>query len=123
MAVEQRQLVNSGGADAIEAAGAEPQRDAYPNGRGAVTPRAVIIGLVCALFLCAVTPYNDFKVAATYIAGTQFPIGALFVLFFLATAVNVGLRRFAPRFVFRPGELVTVWTLIAVASGLPSVRA
>jgi hypothetical protein len=87
--------------------------------RRAVTPRAVGIGLVCAAFLCAITPYNDFKIAATYIAGTQFPIGALFVLFILATLVNIVLRRFAPQLTFHPGELITVWTLIAVASGLP----
>jgi len=85
-----------------------------------VTPRAVLIGLVCAVFLCALTPYNDFKIAATYIAGTQFPIGSLFVLFVLSAVVNVVLRRFIPRHAFRPGELITVWTLITVASGLPS---
>jgi hypothetical protein len=86
----------------------------------AVTGRAVFIGLVCAAFLCVVTPYNDFKIAATYIAGTQFPIGALFVLFLLAFAVNGLLRKVAPRRVFSSGELLTVWTLILVASGLPS---
>lgn len=85
-----------------------------------MTGRAVAIGLLCAGFLCAITPYNDFKVAATYIAGTQFPIGALFVLFVLAFAVNTLLRRIAPRKVFSSGELLTVWTLILVASGLPS---
>lgn len=73
-----------------------------------------------AAFFCAVTPYNDFKIAATYIAGTQFPIGAVFVLFVLAFAVNGGLRRFAPRLVFSRGELLTIWTLILVASGIPS---
>ncbi len=85
-----------------------------------MTGRAVFIGLICAAFLCAVTPYNDFKVAATYIAGTQFPIGALFVLFVLAFAINGLLRRVAPKAVFQRGELLTIWTLILVASGLPS---
>jgi hypothetical protein len=86
----------------------------------AVTLRAVLIGIVCAMFFCAVTPYNDFKIAATYIAGTQFPIGALFVLLFLVGVVNVALRKWAPGKAFRRGELLTVWTLILVASGLPS---
>ncbi|MBC8102467.1 MAG: hypothetical protein H7Z41_07745, partial [Cytophagales bacterium] len=36
--------------------------------RQGVTPRAVMIGLFFAAALCAFTPYNDFKVAATYIA-------------------------------------------------------
>jgi hypothetical protein len=86
----------------------------------AVTPRALAIGIVCAAALCAFTPYNDFKVAATYIAGTQFPIGAIFVLLFLALVVNSLLRRLRLAAVFTPGELLTIWGLITVASGLPS---
>jgi hypothetical protein len=86
----------------------------------AVTLRAVSIGILCAALLCALTPYNDFKVAATFIAGTQFPIGAICVLFFLVAVVNVGLRKFAPKRAFTRGELLTIWSLILVASGLPS---
>jgi len=88
-------------------------------GNTAVTPRAVIIGLVFALFFCAFTPYNDFKIAATYISGTQFPVGALFVLL-LFTLLNAALHRWSPRRAFRSGELITIWTMILVASGLPS---
>ena len=94
---------------------AEPAR--APSG---VTLRAVLIGTIFALLLCAFTPYNDFKIAATYIAGTQFPIGAVFVELLLVGIVNVVLRRFAPRSAFNKGELLTVWSLILVASGLPS---
>lgn len=86
----------------------------------AVTLRAVLIGIAFAIFFSAVTPYNDFKIAATYIAGTQFPIGALFVLFVFAFAINGLLRMVAPRQVFQRGELLTIWTLILVASGIPS---
>ena len=92
---------------------------ALPQKQG-VTPRAVAIGLFFAAALCAFTPYNDFAVAATYISGNQFPIGALFILFFFALAVNGFLRRFMPSRVFRPAELLTIWTLILVASGIPS---
>lgn len=85
-----------------------------------VTFRAVLIGILCAFFLCAFTPYNDFKIGATYIAGTQFPIGAVFVELFLVGIVNVFYRKFSPRSAFHKGELLTVWSLILVASGLPS---
>jgi hypothetical protein len=85
-----------------------------------VSARAIAIGVACAALLCAFTPYNDFKVAATYIAGNQFPIGAIFVLFLLATVVNAVLRRVRPRTAFTQAELLTIWTLILVASGLPS---
>lgn len=89
----------------------------YPR---AVTRRAVTLGLVCAAMFCAVTPYNDFKVGATYLAGNQFPVSALFVLLFLVLVVNVVLRKVRPDWVFARGELLTIWTLILVASGLPS---
>jgi hypothetical protein len=110
----------AGGPEAAHDGAAASAPPAAAAGNRAVTPRAVLIGLVCAAALCAFTPYNDFKVAATYIAGTQFPIGAIFVLLFLVTAVNVPLRRFRPAAAFRRGELLTIWVLIAVASGLPS---
>jgi hypothetical protein len=70
--------------------------------------------------LCAVTPYNDYKVGATYLAGHQFPVGALFVLFLLAALANPLLRAVRPRWAFARGEMLTVWTLVLVASGLPS---
>lgn len=85
-----------------------------------VTRRAVALGLVAGALLCAVTPYNDNKIGATNLAGNQFPVGALFVLFLLAVPVNDLLRRCAPRWLFSRSELLTVWTLILVASGLPS---
>jgi hypothetical protein len=90
----------------------------------AVTARAVAIGLFCAALLCAVTPYNMFKVGATPLAGNQFPLSAIFVLVVLAGAVNLLLRTLRPnRWIpaaFTPGELLTIWTLIVVPSGLPS---
>ena len=91
-----------------------------PPVRRGVSPRAVIIGLMGAALLCAITPFNDYKIAATFLAGTQFPVGAIFVLLLLAAPVNALLRRFAPSRAFSKGELLTVWTLVLVASGLPS---
>jgi hypothetical protein len=109
------------------AATAHPETDARLRSREtettapkAVSPRAIVIGLLCAAFFCAITPYNDFKIAATYIAGTQFPIGAVFIVFLLSFLVNGILHSIAPRKVFSRGELLTIWTLILVASGLPS---
>ncbi len=86
----------------------------------AVTGRAVFVGLACAAFFAGFTPYNDIKVAATFIAGNQFPVGALFVVLFFVTVVNVALRKLAPRRAFTRGELLTIWTLILVSSGIPS---
>jgi hypothetical protein len=82
------------------------------------------LGLAGAVFFAAFTPYNDIKVGATMIAGNQFPVGALFVVLLLVLPVNLGLRflrrpntSLAP---FSPTEILTVWTLILVSSGIPS---
>ena len=53
-----------------------------------VSVRAVLTGLVCALLVCGVTPYNDYAVAATYLSGNFFPIGALAAVLMLVLAVN-----------------------------------
>lgn len=87
--------------------------------RRAVSARAVVIGLVFAALLCALTPSNDFKLLSTYIAGTQFPMGALWVELLLVL-INAVLWKWRPRSAFTKGELLTVWVLIAVPSGIPS---
>lgn len=85
-----------------------------------VTGRAVSIGLACAAFFAAFTPYNDIKVGATMIAGNQFPVGALFVVlvFVLWNALLYAVKK--PERAFAPDELLTIWILILVASGIPS---
>lgn len=86
-----------------------------------VSGRAVVLGFVCSAALCAVTPYNDFKVAATYISGNQFPIGAIFVLMLLSGAVNPLLRKLKQaRHVWSQTEMLAVWAIILIAAGLPS---
>jgi len=91
-----------------------------------VTPRAVLTGLACALLVCGVTPYNDYDVAATYLSGNFFPIGALAAVLLLVLAVNpllitLGQRggAFIPK-PFTPGEILTVWAMVIIAAGIPS---
>jgi len=73
----------------------------------AVTPRAVLIGLAGAAALCAFTPFNDYKVAATYLSGTEFPVGALWFLLVVVLLVNPALWRLRPAVAMRRGELLT----------------
>jgi len=49
-------------------------------GRVGLTWRSVSLGLVLSGVLCALTPYNDYVLGNTYIAGNHFPMGAVFVL-------------------------------------------
>ncbi len=88
--------------------------------REPVSVRAVGIGLLATIALCGLTPYNDYKIAATYIAGNHLPIGSFFLLALLILGGNTVLRRLRPSAALRPGELVTIWAMTVVSSGLPS---
>jgi len=94
-------------------------RDA--SSRMRVTPRAFIVGLVAALSLCAITPYNDYFVAATYLAGNFFPVGAIAAVLAIVLIINPLLILLGRReAIFNAGEIVTVWSMVAVVSGIPS---
>lgn len=80
----------------------------------------MLLGLAGTLVLCGLTPYNDYKIAATYIAGNHLPIGSFFLLSVLILVVNVILRAIRPQVALQPGELLTIWAMTAVSSGLPS---
>ncbi len=86
-----------------------------------VTRRAFLLGLALALMMCAVMPYNDYYVGATYLSGNFFPIGAVGAVLLLVLAVNPLLIRLGRRHViFSPGEIMTVWAMILVVAGIPS---
>lgn len=88
--------------------------------RERVTAAALVIGLLATAILVGATPLNDFLLMGTYIAGNHFPIGAFSVLLILTLVVNVALRKLAARLALSPGQLIVVWALITVPSGIPS---
>ncbi|MBT7099733.1 hypothetical protein HN937_20325, partial [Candidatus Poribacteria bacterium] len=85
-----------------------------------VTSRAVLAGALCTAALVAVTPYNDQRIVGTYIAGNHFPVGAFAVLLAFTLVVNPALRRWTRGRPFSSGELLTVWVMTLVSSGIPS---
>jgi len=87
---------------------------------GVVTPRAVILGLVIMILFAFVTPYNDYYLNGTFITGNHFPLGAVFVFVLLVLAINPILRKLAPGTELATGELIVIWCMMIVASGIPS---
>ncbi len=80
-----------------------------------------MIGLIVSLGVCALTPYNDYFIAATYLSGNFFPISALGAILVLTLAVNPLLRHFGrTRQCFSPAEIITVWAMIIATVGIPS---
>ena len=91
---------------------------------GGVTLRAVVVAVVLVAGLSVLNPYNDEYRHNTLLAGNHFPIAPFFLLFALTLGVN-GLLALASKLVrrrltFHPKELLIIWLLTVVASGIPS---
>ena len=81
-----------------------PDFKLYSTAAFRLTPRSVLIGLIGVTIQCLVTPYNDFQVGATYLAGNHLPIAVVFTLTIFVLVVNVALRKVKPSTAFnRPG--------------------
>jgi hypothetical protein len=83
-----------------------------------ITWRSVLLGLSLSGGLVALTPYNDFVVGNTYIAGNHFPVAAVAVLLLLAL-LNLAIHRARGRAWLTAREIAVVYILILVPSGIP----
>ncbi len=86
----------------------------------AVTFKSLMIGLAGVLFICGLTPYNDYAVANTFLVGNFLPIGLVLFLMVLIFLVNTPLLKCCPRFALREGELAVVMAMMLVSCSLPS---
>ena len=85
-----------------------------------ISPRALIIGLICSAGECLIAPYNDYVIRNVFLAGGHFPVGPFVVLTIFVLFVNVIFRRINPKLALSSQELITIWCIMAVASGIPS---
>ena len=92
---------------------------AYPAHTG-LTLRSVLIGMGAVICQCFATPYNDFHVGGTYLAGNHLPIAVVFVMLVFVLSVNVLLKRLKRGIELQGSELLIIWGMMIVASGIPS---
>ena len=85
-----------------------------------ITARSVLIGMVAVICQCLATPYNDFHVGGTYLAGNHLPIAVVFVMLVFIFSTNVLLKRLKPGTELQGSELLVIWGMMLVASGIPS---
>ena len=85
-----------------------------------ITARSVLIGMVAVICQCLATPYNDFHVGGTYLAGNHLPIAVVFVMLVFVLGINTLLKRLKPGTELRGSELLIIWGMMLVASGIPS---
>ena len=79
-----------------------------------MTWRAFIIGLLGVVWLCLLTPVNDYAVGNTFLTGNHFPVGVFFFLLILTLGVNVVIKLVRARWAFRQSELMRVWCMMLV---------
>ena len=85
-----------------------------------LTARSVLIGMAAVICQCLVTPYNDFHVGGTYLAGNHLPIAVVFVMLIFVLSINLLLKKLKPGTELQGGELLIIWGMMLVASGIPS---
>lgn len=85
-----------------------------------MTLRALLLGLALVVVQTAITPYNDYYLQGTDIAGNHFPLGAVFTLIFLTLVINPILKKAFPRATLNPAELIVIWVMMGVSSAIPS---
>jgi len=80
--------------------------------------RAVGLGLLLAILICAVTPFNNAYRQATPLGGGHFPLAPFYLLLWL-TIFTAAARRCLRRLVWLTGqELLVVWMLTVLVSGI-----
>lgn len=78
---------------------------------------ALLTGLFLSMLICALTPYNNIKLQNSPLGGGHFPL-ASFGALLLLLAVNPLLARLNRNWRFHYRELLLVWSMTAVSSGL-----
>ena len=84
---------------------------------------AILVGLLLVGGLCAITPYNNYFIENSRIAGNHLPVGSIFSLLLLVFVVNLPLRLLTRhnRYAFSALELTVIWMMLIVAVGIPSM--
>jgi hypothetical protein len=91
--------------------------DSPKSGNG-IRLRAIVIGMVIALAICMVTPFNNAHRQATPLGGGHFPLAPFFVLVWLTVIVAL-LRKLFHKYNFMTGkELLVAWILMVLVSGI-----
>ncbi len=80
--------------------------------------RALAVGFVLAMAICALTPYNNIYHQATPLGGGHFPLAPFFILIWLTVLVAILQKIFPSSSIFTGKELLIVWTFSVLTSGI-----
>jgi len=84
-----------------------------------VTMRSVVLGAAMVVVLCWFTPENNIRLENTPLGGGYFPLAPFVLLLFLAVIYNPLFGRLLPRLQLNSAELLIIWIMTTLASGIP----
>jgi hypothetical protein len=100
--------------------GASTERDSRDKGPF-VTSKAFILGLFFAAFIGGGVSYTTLYLQGSFMALGFSTVGAVFLLFLLAGAVNPLVKSIKPRWALQQGELLLVYIMMVMASPIPVI--
>ena len=96
------------------------QPDLSAGGGRVFTVRAFLLGCLLTAFLGTGPLYVQFVHHTAPLNADSITAGAVFLFFLLTFVVNTALRKIHPPWVFTTGELVVIYTMMIVASTIPT---
>ncbi|MBW1980975.1 MAG: hypothetical protein JRJ12_07120 [Deltaproteobacteria bacterium] len=85
--------------------------------QGPVRLRAVLIGVILATLIAAITPFNNVYRGATPLGGGHFPLAPFFLYFWISVGV-AALGRIRSSYWLTGRELLVIWILMVLVSGI-----
>jgi len=106
--------------DSNDTPGAAPEEETLQGNSILRIAVAAVLGLIGAVLIWVVTPYNNNYYGLSELSASYLPTGALFLLMILILGVNPLCRRFAPAMVLTRLQLLVVTAILLMASVHPS---
>jgi len=89
-----------------------------PTTQSPLRPRAILLGLLLAVGICALTPFNNAFRQATPLGGGHFPLAPFFIFFWLSLLLAGGGKLLKRPPWLNGKELLFVWILMVLVSGI-----
>ncbi len=94
------------------------ERNDFKTSSAYIRLRAVILGLVLALGICLITPFNNTYRQATPLGGGHFPLAPFYILLWLTIITALINKVLKKRAILTGKELLLVWIQMVVVSGI-----
>ncbi len=85
-----------------------------------MTPRSILLGLLGAAGLAALTYFNDLYLKNTFLSASYFPVSAVGLLILTALFLHPVIRHLAPGWVLTRAEMATAFSLLLCSVFVPS---